>query len=129
MSKKNGIPKDAMMGKWDGVRAKGYTAEHTKEWLKVSEKNRKITKDMMTKFKPAERAKRATKKEMTLGQACRAILSGIGKEVFDMLSSFGKTEKPKRARGAKGRYRGDDKMTDDINEAWVGGKAPKKKKK
>ena len=35
---------------------------------------------------------------------------------------------PKRARGAKGRYKGDDKSTKDVNEAWVGGKAPKKKK-
>jgi len=36
---------------------------------------------------------------------------------------------PKRARGKKGRYKADDKSTKDINEAWVGGKAPKKKKK
>ena len=38
-------------------------------------------------------------------------------------------EKPKRARTTKGRYRGDDKTTDSYNEAWVGGKAPKKRKK
>ena len=37
--------------------------------------------------------------------------------------------KPKRARDTKGRYKGDDKLTDNINEAWVGGKAPKKRKK
>ena len=37
--------------------------------------------------------------------------------------------KPKRARTSRGRYRGDDKSTDDVNEAWVGGKAPKKKKR
>ena len=37
--------------------------------------------------------------------------------------------KPKRARGKKGRYRADDKSTKDFNEAWVGGKAPKKKRK
>ena len=55
-------------------RAKGYTEEHTKEWLDS-------------------------------------------------------VKKPKRARDDKGRYKGDDKMTDDINEAWVGGKAPPKKKK
>ena len=36
-------------------------------------------------------------------------------------------EKPKRAR-TKGRYRADDKSTKDINEAWVGGKAPKKRR-
>ena len=35
---------------------------------------------------------------------------------------------PKRARGKKGRYKADDKSTKEINEAWVGGKAPKKKK-
>ena len=34
---------------------------------------------------------------------------------------------PKRARTKRGRYKGDDKSTKDINEAWVGGKAPKKK--
>ena len=38
-------------------------------------------------------------------------------------------EEPKRARTESGRYRGDDKTTDDVNEAWVGGKSPKKKKK
>jgi len=38
-------------------------------------------------------------------------------------------EKPKRARGAKGRYKGDDLSTAYTNEAWVGGKAPKKRKK
>ena len=30
---------------------------------------------------------------------------------------------PKRAR-VKGRYKADDKSTADVNEAWVGGKAP-----
>ena len=38
-------------------------------------------------------------------------------------------EKPKRARGKKGRYLADDKSTAFTNEAWVGGKAPKKRKK
>ena len=38
-------------------------------------------------------------------------------------------EKPKRARGKKGRYLADDKSTAYTNEAWVGGKAPKKRKK
>ena len=37
--------------------------------------------------------------------------------------------KPKRARGPKGRYKGDDKSTPNVNEAWVGGKAPKRGKK
>ena len=39
------------------------------------------------------------------------------------------TKKPKRARTTKGRYRGDDKSTKDVNEAWVGGKTPRGKKK
>ena len=42
---------------------------------------------------------------------------------------FGVEEKPKRARTKKGRYRKDDKSTPNVNEAWVGGKAPKKKAK
>ena len=41
---------------------------------------------------------------------------------------FGTEEKPKRAR-TKGRYRADDKSTPNVNEAWVGGKAPKKRRK
>ena len=40
-----------------------------------------------------------------------------------------KEEKPKRARTKKGTYKADDKSTKDVNEAWVGGKAPKKGKK
>ena len=39
-----------------------------------------------------------------------------------------KEPKPKRAR-TKGRYRADDKSTPNVNEAWVGGKAPKRKRK
>jgi len=38
------------------------------------------------------------------------------------------TVTPKRARTAKGQYKGDDKTTANINEAWVGGKKPKSKK-
>jgi hypothetical protein len=37
--------------------------------------------------------------------------------------------KPKRARNKLGRYAGDDPTTKEFNEAWVGGKAPKKKKR
>ena len=36
---------------------------------------------------------------------------------------------PKRARNKKGHFVADDKSTPDVNEAWVGGKAPKKKAK
>jgi len=37
--------------------------------------------------------------------------------------------KPKRARGKKGKYLADDLTTKDFNEAYVGGKAPKKGRK
>ena len=37
------------------------------------------------------------------------------------------TKEYKRARTKRGRFKGDDKSTADINEAWVGGKSPKKK--
>ena len=33
----------------------------------------------------------------------------------------------RRARNKKGQYQGDDKSTPDVNEAWKGGKAPKKR--
>ena len=36
--------------------------------------------------------------------------------------------KPKRARTKTGTYRADDKSTKALNEAWVGGKAPKRRK-
>jgi len=49
-------------------------------------------------------------------------------EFKGMIKEATKT-KPKRARTKKGTYRADDKSTKDVNEAWVGGKAPKKKKK
>ena len=40
-----------------------------------------------------------------------------------------KEVKPKRARTKRGRYKGDKKTTKNYNEAWVGGKAPKRKRK
>ena len=35
--------------------------------------------------------------------------------------------KPKRARTKTGKFKADDKSTKGVNEAWVGGKSPKKK--
>ena len=79
------------------------------------------------------------KKEMTVGQVVRNALKEIRDAIFDSISfdnkpeipddiKYGMTEKPpKRARGKKGRYLADDKSTEFTNEAWVGGKAPKKK--
>ena len=53
------------------------------------------------------------------------------KEIVDYILEiiWGKEVKPKRARTKSGRYRKDNKDTKDVNEAWVGGKAPKKTRK
>jgi hypothetical protein len=89
----------------------------------------------------------AKKKEMTVGETCRQLIKGISDAVINTITSMGETPKseckaticcegdchtdikPKRARGKKGKFLADDKTTKDINEAWVGGKAPKKKTK
>ena len=49
-------------------------------------------------------------------------------DIWKMVFGTERRPKPKRAR-TKGRYRADDKSTKDVNEAWVGGKAPKRRKK
>ncbi len=36
---------------------------------------------------------------------------------------------PKRARGKKGKFLADDPRTKEFNEAWVSGKAPKRKRR
>ena len=50
----------------------------------------------------------------------------VFKDILNIIWGEEKEEKPKRARGKKGRYKADDKSTPNVNEAWVGGKAPKK---
>lgn len=40
-----------------------------------------------------------------------------------------KEDKPKRAKTATGKFKADDAVTVGYNEAWVGGEAPKPKKK
>ena len=40
---------------------------------------------------------------------------------------FAEEVKAKRARNAKGHVMADDPSTPDVNEAWEGGKAPKKR--
>ena len=42
-------------------------------------------------------------------------------------TSFDEVKEVKRARNDKGQLVGDDPDTPDVNEAWEGGKAPKKK--
>ena len=50
-------------------------------------------------------------------------------EISDDLKYGVTSVKPKRARTKSGKYKADIKETKDVNEAWVGGKAPKKRKK
>ena len=83
------------------------------------------------------------KDETTLSKDIKTMWVDGCKDLVGWLSSFGKpkinpalekemkmmyatTKKPKRARGVKGRYLGDDPTTKEFNEAWVGGKSPKK---
>ena len=76
---------------------------------------------------------------MKIGETIRKAIKEISDGVLDMISpkSFKLTDdgccqgkcKPKRARTKKGKYKADNKKTKNINEAWVGGKAPKKKAK
>ena len=69
---------------------------------------------------------------MTIGETVRKAIKEISDGILDIISlkDFTLTdEKPKRARNKKGRYKADDKSTPNVNEAWVGGKAPKKKKR
>ena len=80
---------------------------------------------------------------MTIGETVRKAIKEISDGILDMIGpkDFKLTDdevkfkgmitdvKPKRARTKKGRYKGDDKCTPHINEAWVGGKSPKKGKK
>ena len=57
------------------------------------------------------------------------IDKGFTKEAVKEWKKYGMMKKPKRARGKKGKYLADDPTTKDVNEAWVGGKAPKKRGK
>ena len=54
------------------------------------------------------------------------IRGGLAEEAKVVSPSETKAIEPERARNADGTLIGDDKSTPDTNEAWVGGKAPKK---
>ena len=85
------------------------------------------------------------KDETTLRQDIKTAWVDGCKDLVGWLASFGQpktnpalekemrmmytTTKPTRARGKKGKYLADDKSTPNVNEAWVGGKAPKRGKK
>ena len=47
--------------------------------------------------------------------------------VDETVDMEGEVKEVKRARNDKGQLIGDDPDTPDVNEAWEGGKAPKKK--
>ena len=47
--------------------------------------------------------------------------------VDETIDMEGEVKEVKRARNDKGQLIGDDPDTPDVNEAWEGGKAPKKK--
>ena len=79
---------------------------------------------------------------MTIGETVRKALKELSEGILGMIGpkdfkltddevsedlKYGMMEKPKRARTKKGTYKADDKSTKDVNEAWVGGKAPTRK--
>ena len=72
---------------------------------------------------------------MTIGETIRKAIKEVSSGLMDFLGpkdfrlDDGVVEKPKRARTKKGKYKADNKKTKSVNEAWVGGKAPKKKAK
>ena len=67
---------------------------------------------------------------MTIGEIVRKAIKEVSSGLMDFLGPKDFTlddgAKPKRAR-TKGRYKADDKSTPDVNEAYVGGKAPTRK--
>ena len=60
-------------------------------------------------------------------QACQDAAVVIQRQAAE-IEALTESAKPKRARNAAGTLKGDDPTTPE-NEAWVGGKAPKKKVK
>tara|TARA_R100001015_G_C4603644_1_gene158614 strand:+ start:319 stop:591 length:273 start_codon:yes stop_codon:yes gene_type:complete len=61
-------------------------------------------------------------------QACTDAAAVIKRQAEE-LEALTEAAKPKRARNSDGTLKADDKTTPDVNEAWEGGKAPKKKAK
>ena len=69
---------------------------------------------------------------MTIGKTVRKALKELSEAVLNSITldfkiDDGVVKKPKRARTKKGRYKADDPSTPDVNEAYVGGKAPTRK--
>ena len=72
---------------------------------------------------------KALEKEIKHGMMKKSATMKSREKVQGWIEEQKKKPKPKRARGKKGRYLADDPTTKDYNEAYVGGKAPKKKRK
>ena len=69
---------------------------------------------------------------MTIGETVRKALRELSEAVLNSITldfkiDDGVVKTPKRARTNKGRYKADDPSTRDVNEAYVGGKAPTRK--
>jgi len=57
------------------------------------------------------------------------IFQEIVDDIWELVFGWSRRPKPKRARKLNGKYKADIKETKDYNEAWVGGKAPKTKRR
>ena len=57
------------------------------------------------------------------------IAAGLARDTKVVSPTETKETAPERARNADGTLIGDDPTTPDVNEAWKGGKSPKKSKK
>ena len=68
---------------------------------------------------------------MTIGETVRKAIKELSDGLLGWMMSKDFTiddgAKPKRARTTKGKYKADNKKTKEVNEAWVGGKAPTRK--
>ena len=86
-----------------------------------------VEEEVAIKEEVKEEVKEETKPEiLTLSSKKKDIVWEHAKKAKNRKETMLKL---KRTRTVKGRYVADDKSTADTNEAWVGGKSPKKKKK
>ena len=100
------------------------------DWFRRRRK-RPIVADQEGKS-PYEQAKAIIQKQRAADDLRKKAEEGseVTLEKFEAKKAKPKPKaKAKRARTKKGTYKGDDKSTPDVNEAWEGGKAPKKKGK
>ena len=99
------------------------TSKYGNDSGKILELNRNAAELLNQQYGPINNQTLTTFLEKEMKKPTVKYAGNIGKE------GMYTNKKPKRARGPKGRYKGDDKSTPNVNEAWVGGKAPKRGKK